>query len=54
MTELGASSKVLAEWAFFEYLHREGRKAAQAFLETHAKDLGKRSTLDLDVLLEGI
>ncbi len=54
LNELGASSKVLAEWGFFEYLHREGRKAAQAFLETHAKDLGKRSTLDLDVLLEGI
>ena len=54
MTELGASSKLNAEWAFFEYLHKEGRKAAQAFLEAHAKDLGKRSTLDLDVLLEGI
>ena len=54
MTELGASSKLNAEWAFFEYLHEEGRKAAQAFLDAHAKDLGKRSTLDLDVLLEGI
>ena len=54
MTELGASSKLNAEWAFFEYLHKEGRKAAQTFLEAHAKDLGKRSTLDLDVLLEGI
>jgi NTE family protein len=54
MNELGASSKLNAEWAFFEYLHKEGRKAAQTFLEAHAKDLGKRSTLDLDVLLEGI
>jgi NTE family protein len=54
MTELGASSKLNAEWAFFEYLHKEGRKAAQTFLEADAKDLGKRSTLDLDVLLEGI
>ncbi|MGA8713041.1 MAG: patatin-like phospholipase family protein [Roseiarcus sp.] len=54
MTELGASSKLNAEWAFFEYLHKEGRKAAQTFLEAHSKDLGKRSTLDLDVLLEGI
>jgi NTE family protein len=54
LTELGASSKLNAEWAFFEYLHKEGRKAAQAFLDEHAEDLGKRSTLDLDVLLEGI
>lgn len=54
MTELGASSKLNAEWAFFEYLHAEGRKSAEAFLETHAKDLGHRSTLDLDSLLEGI
>jgi NTE family protein len=54
LNELGASSKVLAEWGFFEFLHKEGRKAAETFLEVHAKDLGKRSTLDLDVLLEGI
>ncbi len=54
MTELGASSKLVAEWAFFSMLRDEGRKAAQAFLEAHAMDLGKRSTLDIDVLLEGI
>jgi NTE family protein len=54
MTELGASSKLNAEWAFFEYLRDEGRKSAQAFLDAHALDLGHRSTLDLDVLLEGI
>jgi NTE family protein len=54
MTELGASSKLNAEWAFFEYLRDEGRKSAQAFLEAHAPDIGYRSTLDLDVLLEGI
>ncbi len=54
MTELGASSKLNAEWAFFTYLRDEGRKSAQAFLETHALDIGRKSTLDLDVLLEGI
>ena len=54
MTELGASSKLNAEWAFFSYLRDEGRKSAQVFLETHAMDLGQRSTLDIDVLLEGI
>jgi NTE family protein len=54
MTELGASSKLNAEWAFFSYLRDEGRKSAQSFLETHALDLGHRSTFDIDVLLEGI
>ena len=54
MTELGASSKLVAEWAFFSFLRDEGRKAAQAFLDAHATDLGKRSTLDIDVLLEGV
>jgi len=54
MTELGASSKLNAEWDFFALLHQEGRKSAQVFLESHAPDLGHRSTLDLDVLLERI
>jgi len=54
MTELGASSKLNAEWSFFTYLRDEGRKAAQAFLDAHGADLGKRSTLDIDVLLEGV
>ena len=54
LTELGASSKLNAEWEFFSLLHNEGRRTAQAFLDTHASDLGRRSTLDLDVLLERI
>ena len=54
MTDLGASSKLNAEWEFFSFLHEEGRRAAEAFLETHARDLGRRSTLDLDVLLESV
>jgi NTE family protein len=54
MTDLGASSKLNAEWEFFSLLRDEGRKAAQLFLETHAADLGRRSSLDLDVFLEGI
>ncbi len=54
MTELGASSKLNAEWSFFSFLRDEGRKSAQTFLETHAFDLGRRSTLDIDILLEGI
>ena len=54
LTALGASSKLNAEWAFFSLLREEGRKAAEFFLQTHASDLGRRSTLDIDVLLESI
>jgi len=54
MTELGASSKLNAEWEFFTMLHEEGRRSAQIFLQTYARDIGRRSTLDLDVLLERI
>jgi NTE family protein len=54
MAELGASSKLVAEWPFFTFLRDEGRKAAQAFLEAHAMDLGERSTADIDILLEGV
>jgi NTE family protein len=54
LTELGASSKLNAEWEFFSLLHDEGRRSAQAFLVTHALDLGRRSTLDLDVLLQSV
>jgi NTE family protein len=54
LAELGASSKLVAEWPFFSFLRDEGRKAAQNFLNAHADDLGKRSTLDIDVLLEGV
>ena len=54
LTELGASSKLNAEWEFFSLLHDEGRRSAQVFLETHALDLGRRSTLDLDTLLQRI
>jgi NTE family protein len=54
MAELGASSKLNAEWEFFSLLHDEGRRSAQVFLDAHASDLGHRSTLDLDILLEQI
>jgi NTE family protein len=53
MTSLSASSKLLAEWAFLCLLRDEGRRAADAFLEHSAGDIGRRSTLDLDALLQG-
>jgi NTE family protein len=54
MVELGYSSKLNAEWAFLTMLRDEGRTAASAFLDRHGDDLGKRGTLDLDALLEGL
>ncbi len=54
MTELGYSSKLNAEWEFLIMLRNEGRAAAAAFMGAHSNDLGKRSSLDLEVLLEGV
>ncbi len=54
MAGLGYSSKLNAEWEFLTMLRDQGRLAADAFLTAHAGDLGKRSSLDLDVLLEGV
>ena len=54
MTDLGYSSKLNAEWEFLIMLRDEGRKSADAFLKTHGGDLGRRSSLDLDSLLEGV
>jgi NTE family protein len=54
MVDLGYSSKLNAEWAFLEMLRDEGRKAAQDFLDAHRADIGKRSSLDLDALLDGV
>jgi NTE family protein len=54
MVELGSSSKLNAEWAFLRLLHDEGRRAADAFLVKHGADLGRRSTLDIDRLLDTV
>jgi NTE family protein len=54
MTELGYSSKLNAEWEFFCMLRDEGRRCAEIFLQQHMQDLGRRSTLDLDSLLESV
>jgi NTE family protein len=54
MTELGYSSKLNAEWEFFCMLRDEGRSCAELFLRDHMEDLGRRSTFDLDALLEPV
>ena len=51
LAEFGASSKLNAEWAFVGTLRDEGRRAASEFLAVHGKDVGKRSTADLDELV---
>ena len=54
LTEFNASSKLIAEWDFFCMLRDEGRRSAQAFLARNADDLGRRSTLQLDALLQDV
>src|SRR6516162_8591608 len=51
LAQFGASSKLNAEWGFIAMLQKEGQRAASEFLDANGKDLGKRSTADLDVLL---
>jgi NTE family protein len=52
MKNLGYSSKLNAEWEFLLHLRAEGRRCAEDFLKDHVRDLGKRSSLDLELLLE--
>jgi NTE family protein len=52
LTQFGASSKLNAEREFVEMLRTEGCRAASEFLDASGDDLGKRSSADLDVLLE--
>jgi NTE family protein len=52
--ELGSSSKLNAERAFLTMLRDEGRKQAELFLAEHGDAIGKRSTLPIDRLLEGL
>lgn len=52
MVELGASSKLNAEWDFLAMLRQEGRDRTESFLVEHGADLGKRSTYEIDALLD--
>lgn len=54
MIKLGYSSKLNAEWSFLQMLREEGRKAADHFMSEHGSDLGQRSSVNLDTLLEQI
>jgi NTE family protein len=54
MANLGYSSKLNAEWSFLSMLRDQGRSAAESFLAAHSKDIGRRSSFDLDTLLENV
>jgi len=54
MVGLGYSSKLNAEWEFFCMLREEGRRCAESFLQSHIEDLGRRSTFELDSLLDNV
>ncbi len=54
LADYGASSKLNAEGEFLSMLKEDGRRAAEAFLNAHADDLGKRPTADLDELLKEV
>lgn len=54
MATLGYSSKLNAEWDFLSTLREEGRRAATQFLAADGNGIGVRSTIDLDVLLQGV
>ena len=48
--ELGhtsVSSKLNTDWDFLTYLFKLGRKKAEAFLDMHFEDIGKRTTVDI-------
>lgn len=47
---LSASSKLNAEWSFFEHLRDAGRAAAQRWLDEHYDAVGSRSTVDIKSL----
>jgi NTE family protein len=54
MKTLGYSSKLNAEWSFLRMLRDAGRDACASFLDKHRDGIGVRSTVNLDVLLEGV
>ncbi len=51
LSELSATSKLNAEWAFLTHMRDIGRDAAGAWLEENFKAIGKRGTFDLKSIL---
>jgi NTE family protein len=53
LSELGASSKFNVEPAFIEMLFNKGRDAAENWLQTSFRHVGRKSTVDLRRLFQG-
>jgi NTE family protein len=47
LKDLDASSKLNAEWEYLTHLKERGQRWAEAFLDRHFDDIGRRSTFDL-------
>ena len=47
MSQLGFSSKLMADWEFLRHLRDLGRDTAEAWLEANFERLGRESTIDL-------
>lgn len=54
MSPLGASSKLNTEWEFLVKLRDIGRRAAGRWIERNFDDIGERTTMNLDSLLDGV
>ena len=48
MRELGAASKMNADWSFLTHLRDLGRDRAKVWLAQHYDDLGERTSIDLE------
>ena len=51
---LNASSKVNVEWAFLEHLFEIGRSTAEQWIVDNIDDLGKKSTVDIRGMYQGL
>jgi NTE family protein len=54
MRHLDASSKLNAEWSFLSHLFDIGRETAERWLNDHFDDLGKRSSVDIRQMFDGL
>ena len=54
LNSLGASSKINAEWAFLKHLFDIGRETTEAWLDKNHDKVGKKSTVDLREMFQGI
>lgn len=54
LAKYGSSSKLNAEWKFLCLLRNLGRRSAEAFLDEHGADVGRRSSFEVANLLKAV